>query len=121
MPTASSATAPAAANRFPAVVAAQARQAPQHAAGAAFVQRFIAGMSRYTHARIVRRAYRRKLEFAQTRGPSGGGPLVTIAGEPAAQVGALWLRTFGRLKQECALLPLRVRGIDRVRLHADLT
>jgi hypothetical protein len=30
-------------------------------------------------------------------------------------------REFGRLKHECALLPLRVRGIDRVRLHADLT
>ncbi|MCA1703159.1 MAG: transposase [Actinobacteria bacterium] len=30
-------------------------------------------------------------------------------------------REFGRLKNEWALLPLRVRGIDRVRLHADLT
>jgi hypothetical protein len=30
-------------------------------------------------------------------------------------------REFGRLKHEGALLPLRVRGIDRVRLHADLT
>jgi hypothetical protein len=28
-------------------------------------------------------------------------------------------REFGRLN-ECALLPLRVRGIERVRLHADL-
>jgi hypothetical protein len=28
---------------------------------------------------------------------------------------------FGRLKNESALPPLRVRGIDRVRLHADLT
>ncbi len=28
---------------------------------------------------------------------------------------------FGRLKNEWALLPLRVRGIERVRLHADLT
>ena len=28
---------------------------------------------------------------------------------------------FGRLKHEWALLPLRVRGLDRVRLHADLT
>jgi hypothetical protein len=27
----------------------------------------------------------------------------------------------GRLKHEWALLPLRVRGLDRVRLHADLT
>jgi transposase len=30
-------------------------------------------------------------------------------------------REFGRLKHEWALLPLRVRGLDRLRLHADLT
>jgi len=30
-------------------------------------------------------------------------------------------RTFGRLKNDAALAPLRVRRIDRVRLHADLT
>jgi len=30
-------------------------------------------------------------------------------------------RTFGRLKHEWALLPLRVRGRERVQLHADLT
>ena len=30
-------------------------------------------------------------------------------------------REFGRLKHEWALLPLRVRGIEKVRLHADLT
>jgi Transposase DDE domain len=30
-------------------------------------------------------------------------------------------REFGRLKNEWALLPLRVRGIELVRLHADLT
>ncbi len=30
-------------------------------------------------------------------------------------------RGFGRLKNEWALLPLRVRGLERVRLHADLT
>jgi transposase len=30
-------------------------------------------------------------------------------------------REFGRLKHEWALAPLRARGIDRVRLHADLT
>ena len=30
-------------------------------------------------------------------------------------------RQFGRLKNEWALLPLRVRGLDRVALHADLT
>ena len=30
-------------------------------------------------------------------------------------------RQFGRLKNEWALLPLRVRGLERVALHADLT
>jgi transposase len=30
-------------------------------------------------------------------------------------------REFGRLKHEWAMLPLRVRGIERVGLHADLT
>ncbi len=30
-------------------------------------------------------------------------------------------REFGRLKNEWAPSPLRVRGLDRVRLHADLT
>jgi hypothetical protein len=30
-------------------------------------------------------------------------------------------REFGRLKNEWAMLPLRVRGINRVRLHVDLT
>jgi len=30
-------------------------------------------------------------------------------------------REFGRLKHEWALSPLRVRGVERVRLHADLT
>jgi Transposase DDE domain/Transposase domain (DUF772) len=30
-------------------------------------------------------------------------------------------REFGRLKHEWALLPLRVRGVERVRIHADLT
>jgi IS5 family transposase len=30
-------------------------------------------------------------------------------------------REFGRLKNEWVLAPLRVRGIERVRLHADLT
>src|SRR5207248_681654 len=30
-------------------------------------------------------------------------------------------REFGRLKNDWALAPLRVRGVDRVRLHADLT
>jgi hypothetical protein len=30
-------------------------------------------------------------------------------------------REFGRLKNEYGLAPLRVRGIERVELHADLT
>ncbi len=30
-------------------------------------------------------------------------------------------REFGRLKHDWAIAPLRVRGLDRVRLHADLT
>jgi hypothetical protein len=30
-------------------------------------------------------------------------------------------RENGRLKHEWALLPLRLRGIERVQLHADLT
>lgn len=30
-------------------------------------------------------------------------------------------REFGRLKHDYGLAPLRVRGIERVRLHADLT
>jgi hypothetical protein len=30
-------------------------------------------------------------------------------------------REFGRLKNEWVLAPLRVRGIDRIQLHTDLT
>jgi transposase len=30
-------------------------------------------------------------------------------------------RGFGRLKNEWGMLPLRVRGVDRVKLHVDLT
>jgi transposase len=30
-------------------------------------------------------------------------------------------REFGRLKHEWAMLPLRVRRLERVRLHVDLT
>lgn len=30
-------------------------------------------------------------------------------------------REFSRLKNDWALLPLRVRGLDQVALHADLT
>ncbi len=30
-------------------------------------------------------------------------------------------REFGRLKHDYGLAPLRVRGLERVQLHADLT
>jgi len=30
-------------------------------------------------------------------------------------------REFGRLKNEWTMLPRRVRGLERIRLHADLT
>jgi len=30
-------------------------------------------------------------------------------------------RAFGRLKNEAGLTPLRLRGLDRVSLHGDLT
>lgn len=39
----------------------------------------------------------------------------------AATARAAVEREFGRLKNEWALLPLRVRGLERVQLHADLT
>ena len=48
--------------------------------------------------------------------PPGDGPLEG----PVPPAGAVE-REFGMLKHEWALLPLRVRGIERVRLHADLT
>ena len=35
--------------------------------------------------------------------------------------GASGEREFGRLTNDWALSPLRIRGLDRVRLHADLT
>jgi hypothetical protein len=37
------------------------------------------------------------------------------------QYGLLLEREFGRLKHEWAMLPLRVRRLERVRLHVDLT
>ena len=45
----------------------------------------------------------------------------TIARSAAVRRRASVEREFGRLKHEWSLLPLRVRGVDRVRLHADLT
>lgn len=56
--------------------------------------------------------------------PTGCGPLFlgsrpggsTFTGGRAAEE-----REFGRSKHEWGLLPLRVRALDRVRLHPDLT
>jgi hypothetical protein len=41
-------------------------------------------------------------------------------GEALQQRGAIE-REFGRWKHEWVMLPLRVRGLDRVALHADFT
>jgi hypothetical protein len=43
------------------------------------------------------------------------------AGPPCTGAEGAVEREFGRLKNEWALSPLRFRGLDRVRLHADLT
>jgi hypothetical protein len=43
------------------------------------------------------------------------------AGEQLALGRGAVEREFGRLENDWALSPLRVRGLDRVRLHADLT
>jgi hypothetical protein len=48
--------------------------------------------------------------------------LAKLVGAPRAQREALpppwWVeREFGRLKNEWALAPLRVRGLERVKLH----
>jgi hypothetical protein len=60
-------------------------------------------------------AYRR----AQAALSCGCAPLALA--RCAAQARAFVVeREFGRLKHEWALAPLRVRGLDRVRLHADL-
>ena len=48
--------------------------------------------------------------------PSGDGPLEEAV--PAARIGRAGERPA---QNEWALLPLRVRRIERVRLHADLT
>jgi hypothetical protein len=47
--------------------------------------------------------------------PSRSNPLTMNRGRAAVE------REFGRLKNEYRLTPLRVRGIERVALHADLT
>jgi hypothetical protein len=48
------------------------------------------------------------------------GQATPAARSPGRSRGAVE-REFGRPKHEWALLPLRVRGVERVRLHADLT
>ena len=50
-----------------------------------------------------------------------GHPPPRLAKTVHMQLDQWWEREFGRLKHEWSLLPLRVRGIERVRLHADLT
>jgi hypothetical protein len=47
-----------------------------------------------------------------------------FAGTDYKRKATKWLpveRAFGRAKHEWGLLPLRVRGIERVKLHVDLT
>jgi hypothetical protein len=53
----------------------------------------------------------------------GCAPLVSLRkGRPIPVTGRSAVeREFGRLKNEYGLTPLRTRGLDRVRLHADLT
>jgi hypothetical protein len=53
--------------------------------------------------------------------PSPLGPARDSALAQALQGRASVEREFGRLKNDWALAPLRVRGLERVQLHADLT
>ena len=66
------------------------------------------------------------------REPLKRGVLLLLLLYPLSLPTALWqlllyrrraavAREFGRLKNEYGLTPLRVRGIERVALHADLT
>ena len=48
-------------------------------------------------------------------------PLRTLRWQRLYRGRAAVEREFGRLKNEWSLAPLRVRGIERVRLHTDLT
>ncbi|MQA75945.1 MAG: hypothetical protein GEU88_16700 [Solirubrobacterales bacterium] len=48
-------------------------------------------------------------------------PLIPCESPPWRDFYSVAPRQFGRLKNEWALLPLRVRGLDRVALYADLT
>ena len=61
------------------------------------------------------------LAVGEGRPAASPGPARDEALEVALPGPSLVEREFGRLKHEWALLPLRVRGIERVRLHADLT
>jgi hypothetical protein len=47
--------------------------------------------------------------------------LTVEAGAVASITAPLRVTVAAKLEHGCALLPLRVRGVDRVRLHADLT
>jgi hypothetical protein len=59
-------------------------------------------------------------EQCRTVGPKHGSRLI-FGPEVFLSDVAVFIRTPGRLKNEWALLPLRVRGLERVQLHADLT
>ena len=62
-----------------------------------------------------------RLDLDQGRPPPPSRPSRDEAVEVALRGRGSVEREFGRLKHEWALLPLRVRGIEQVRLHADLT
>src|SRR5437762_382915 len=61
------------------------------------------------------------ISFALAVGATAVGAPQALARPCVVCVRAAVEREFGRLKNEWALAPLRVRGIDRVRLRADLT
>ena len=61
------------------------------------------------------------LARVRKRAPTGAIPRALDADASSAGGRAAVEREFGRLKNEWALAPLRVRGIERVQLHADLT
>lgn len=57
----------------------------------------------------------KRRRWARPRGHAGVVDALLRRSPPAAE------REFGRLKNDYALAPLRVRGLERVQLHADLT
>jgi hypothetical protein len=49
------------------------------------------------------------------------GGVFALGSQQPSGFGAMFGREFGRLKHDYGLAPLRVRGLERVQLHADLT